>query len=118
MNRLREHIEEVISITDEEFDHIKTFFTLKNVRKNQFLVSEADEVKFEFLALDGIYKVFYIDENGKEHILQFAKKKLVDDRLYWFFQTKKCYHVCRMPERRRSSLSYFRGKRKTGLRVS
>lgn len=74
MNRLREHIEEVISITDEEFDRIKNFFTLKNVRKNQFLVSEADEVKFEFLVLDGIFKVFYIDENGKEHILQFAKK--------------------------------------------
>lgn len=88
MNRLREHIEEVISITDEEFDHIKTFFTLKNVRKNQFLVSEADEVKFEFLALDGIYKVFYIDENGKEHILQFAKKNWWMTDYIGFFKQK------------------------------
>lgn len=74
MNRLREHIEEITPITDEEFDYIKTFFTLKKVRKNQFLIHEGDEVKFEFLALDGIFKVFYIDEDGKEHILQFAKK--------------------------------------------
>ena len=74
MNRLREHIEAITPLTDEEFDYIKDFFILKNVRKNQFLVHEGDEVKYEFLTLDGIYKVFYIDQNGKEHILQFAKK--------------------------------------------
>lgn len=88
MNRLREHIEEVIPLTDEEFDRIQTFFTLKNVRKNQFLVNEADEVKFEFLALDGIYKVFYIDENGKEHILQFAKKNWWMTDYVGFFKQK------------------------------
>ncbi|WP_261512388.1 Crp/Fnr family transcriptional regulator [Chryseobacterium paludis] len=88
MNRLREHIEEVIPLTDEEFDRIQTFFTLKNVRKNQFLVNEADEVKFEFLALNGIYKVFYIDENGKEHILQFAKKNWWMTDYVGFFKQK------------------------------
>ncbi|KQT23362.1 Crp/Fnr family transcriptional regulator [Chryseobacterium sp. Leaf405] len=74
MQRLRDHIEAITPLTDEEFDYVKSFFILKNVRKNQFLVHEGDEVKYEFLTLEGIYKVFYIDENGKEHILQFAKK--------------------------------------------
>ncbi|WP_445430419.1 Crp/Fnr family transcriptional regulator [Chryseobacterium indoltheticum] len=88
MNRLRKHIEEIISLTDEEFDYIKTFFTFKNVRKNQFLVHEGDEVKFEFLTLDGIYKVFYIDGNGKEHILQFAKKDWWMTDYIGFFKEK------------------------------
>ncbi|AZA59726.1 MULTISPECIES: Crp/Fnr family transcriptional regulator [Chryseobacterium] len=88
MNRLREHIEEIISLTDEEFDYIKTFFTFKNVRKNQFLVHEGDEVNFEFLTLDGIYKVFYIDGNGKEHILQFAKKDWWMTDYIGFFKEK------------------------------
>ncbi len=74
MNRLRQHIEEISPITDEEFESIQKFFILKNVRKNQFLLHEGDDVKYEYLVLEGIYKVFYLDENGKEHIVQFAKK--------------------------------------------
>ncbi|KQS92502.1 Crp/Fnr family transcriptional regulator [Chryseobacterium sp. Leaf394] len=88
MDRLREHIEEIISITDEEFERIKTFFTIKNVRKNQFLVHEGDEVKYEFLTLDGIYKVFYVDESGKEHIIQFAKKNWWMTDYIGFFNQK------------------------------
>jgi len=88
MNRLREHIEEITTLTDEEFDHIKTFFTIKNVRKNQFLVHEGDVVQYEFLTLDGIYKVFYIDDNGKEHIIQFAKKNWWMTDYIGFFNQK------------------------------
>ena len=88
MNRLREHIEAITPLTDEEFDYVKDFFILKNVRKNQFLVHEGDEVKYEFLTLDGIYKVFYVDENGKEHILQFAKKNWWMTDYIAFFKQK------------------------------
>ncbi len=73
MDPLRKHIEEIVPLTDEEFDHLRAFFSLKKVRKHQYLVNEGDEVKFEYLVLSGIYKVFYVDEQGKEHIVQFAK---------------------------------------------
>ena len=73
MEKLRAHIEAVTPLTDEEFEHVRTFFTLKRVRKNQYLLHEGDEVKHEFLVLAGIYKVFYVDADGKEHILQFAR---------------------------------------------
>ncbi|MCI3936007.1 Crp/Fnr family transcriptional regulator [Chryseobacterium aahli] len=94
MNRLRQHIEEISRITDEEFESIKTFFTLKNVRKNQFLLHEGDDVQFEFLVLDGIYKVYYLDENGKEHIVQFAKKNWwMTDYSSFFKQNKSTMFV-------------------------
>ncbi|MCU7616701.1 Crp/Fnr family transcriptional regulator [Chryseobacterium sp. PBS4-4] len=89
MNRLRQHIEEITTINDEEFESIKTFFTHKNVRKNQFLLHEGDDVQFEFLVLEGIYKVFYLDENGKEHIVQFAKKNWWMTDYSGFFKQKK-----------------------------
>lgn len=72
MDKLRQHIEQIISLTDQEFEYIKTFFTTKRVRKGQYLVHEGDEVKYEYLVLSGIYRVFYINEEGKEHIMQFA----------------------------------------------
>jgi CRP-like cAMP-binding protein len=74
MEKLRKHIEEVTSLTNEEFDYVKTFFTSKKVRKNQYLIHEGDEVKQEFLVTSGIFKVFYVNEDGKEHILQFAQE--------------------------------------------
>lgn len=74
MEKLRTHIEQITPISEEEFGHIQSFFTLKRVRKGQFLVSEGDEVKYEYFVLSGIYKVFYVDEQGKEYILQFAQE--------------------------------------------
>ena len=74
LETLRKHIEQVSSISDEEFEYIKTFFTLKRVRKGQYLVHEEDDVKYEYLVLSGIYRVFYMDEGGKEYIVQFAQE--------------------------------------------
>ncbi|MET0465912.1 MAG: Crp/Fnr family transcriptional regulator [Chitinophagaceae bacterium] len=74
MEKLRTHIEQVTPLSDEEFEYIKTFFTVKKVRKNQYLIHDGDEIKHEYLVLKGIYKVFYVDNDGKEHILQFARE--------------------------------------------
>ncbi|SEW42911.1 cAMP-binding domain of CRP or a regulatory subunit of cAMP-dependent protein kinases [Chitinophaga sp. YR573] len=74
MEKLRKHIEAITPLNDEEFEYIKTFFSLKKVRKKQYLIHEGDEVKYEYLVIKGIYKVFYIDNDGKEHILQFAQE--------------------------------------------
>ncbi|WP_336518038.1 Crp/Fnr family transcriptional regulator [Pollutibacter soli] len=74
MENLRKHIEEIVTLTEDEFRQLKTFFTVKKVRKNQYLVHEGDDVKFEYLVVKGIFKVFYVDMDGKEHILQFARE--------------------------------------------
>ncbi|MBE9461974.1 Crp/Fnr family transcriptional regulator [Dyadobacter subterraneus] len=73
MERLRKHIEQIAQISDQQFEYIKPFFAMKRVRKNQYLINEGDEVKYEFLVLSGIYKVFYVDAQGKEFIVQFAQ---------------------------------------------
>lgn len=89
MEKLRKHIEEIVPITDDEFELIKPFFTSKRTLKNQYLIHEGDEVKYEFLVLSGIFKVFYIDEQGKEFILQFAKENWWMSDYPAFFQGNK-----------------------------
>ncbi len=89
MERLRKHIEEITTISDDEFEYIKTFFALKRVRKNQYLIHEGDEVKYEYLVLSGIYKVFYVDEQGKECIVQFAQKNWWMSDYGAFFKQKQ-----------------------------
>ncbi len=69
---LRQHIEEIISLTDAEFDFILGHFEQIKKRKHQFLVQEGDFVNKEYWVIKGCLKTYFFDENGKEHILQFA----------------------------------------------
>lgn len=94
MDRLREHIQQVTPINDDEFEHIKSFFALKKVRKHQYLIQEGDEVNYEYLVISGIYKVFYVDEQGKEHIVQFAQENWwMSDYLAFFKQQKASMYI-------------------------
>ncbi len=89
MERLRKHIEQITPLTDEEFELVKNFFTPKRVRKGQYLIHEGDEVKYEYLVLSGIYRVFYVDESGKEYIVQFARENWWMSDYTAFFKQQK-----------------------------
>lgn len=94
MDRLRKHIEEITSVTDEEFDYIKTFFTLRQVRKHQYLLQDGDQATNEFCIAAGIFRVFYVDKDGKEHIVQFAQQNWwMSDYGAYFHQKKTNMHI-------------------------
>lgn len=69
---LRQHIEEIIKLSDEEFDFILSHFQHIKKRKHQYIVQEDEIVNKEFWVLKGCLKSYFVDDNGKEHILQFG----------------------------------------------
>jgi CRP-like cAMP-binding protein len=69
---LRQHIEEIINLTDEEFDFVLSHFQKIKKRKHQYIVQTGDIVNKEYWILKGCLKSYFIDDNGKEHILQFG----------------------------------------------
>ena len=71
-NFLRKHFETIISLADEEFAYIEQHFTTKRLRKHQFLVQAGEPVNNIFLTVKGCLKSYYLDDDGKEHILLFA----------------------------------------------
>lgn len=89
METLRQHIEQITSLADEEFEFIRPHFTKKRILKNQYLLHEDDDVKYEFLVLSGLYKVIFLDDQGKEHIIQFAKENWWMSDYQAFFQETK-----------------------------
>lgn len=99
MDKLRKHIEEVTPISDEEFEHIKAFFTLKRVKKHQYLIQEGDMAPYEYLILSGIFRMFYLDDAGKEHIVQFAGENwwMADYQAY-FNEKKASLHITCMED--------------------
>ncbi|WP_350284763.1 Crp/Fnr family transcriptional regulator [uncultured Croceitalea sp.] len=69
---LRQHIEEIISLKDEEFDFVLSHFEQVKKRKHQYIVQEGEFVNKEYWIIKGCVKSYFLDENGKEHILRFA----------------------------------------------
>jgi CRP/FNR family transcriptional regulator, anaerobic regulatory protein len=96
MDKLRKHIEEITPLSDEEFDYIKTFFTLKKVKKHQYLLQEGDTAPLEYLILSGIFRMFHLDNDGKEHIVQFAGENwwMADYNAYFNQKQAQLHIVC------------------------
>ena len=69
---LKDYISKTISLTDEEFDHFYSHFTEKSFKKGQAVITAGEQTDAEYFVLDGVLKSFYINDNLKMYILQFA----------------------------------------------
>lgn len=69
---LRRQIEEIVKLTDEEFDFVLEHFQKKIFKKHQIVLYEGDYVQFDFFLLKGLMRATKLDDDGKEYILQFG----------------------------------------------
>ncbi|XCF07427.1 Crp/Fnr family transcriptional regulator [Tamlana crocina] len=84
---LRQHFEEIVTLTDEEWEFIAPHFEYKKLKKHQFLIQTGQPVDCEFWIINGLVKSYAVDDKGDEHILQFAMEEYwVSD--YYAFQNK------------------------------
>ncbi|QTE35780.1 Crp/Fnr family transcriptional regulator [Mucilaginibacter gossypii] len=69
---LKEHVSKTASLTDEQFDYFFSHFTYKTFKKGQTIIGEGDKVDCEYFVLSGYLKSFFINDDMKMFILQFA----------------------------------------------
>jgi CRP-like cAMP-binding protein len=69
---LRENVRKRIDLTDEEFDRSRSFFTPKKIKKQEFLLRAGDICKTVAFVGRGCLRCYSIDEQGEEHVVQFA----------------------------------------------
>lgn len=85
---LRKQIEKITPLTDKEFEYILSHFTIKKLKKHQFLLQESDLVQNDHFVIKGLLKAYYINQEGKEHIMQFAMEDWwITDYQAYFNQT-------------------------------
>lgn len=70
--KLKEHIEKLIPLTDKEFSFVSSHFQLKNYQKNEFLFRQGERVTNCYFVVSGLMKLIYNDKEGKQHIVSFA----------------------------------------------
>lgn len=73
------HIESLISYFDnhlrldeEEQAFVRNNFFEKRVKRRQFILQEGDVCRLNTFVVEGCFRMYMIDEKGKEHNLQFA----------------------------------------------
>ena len=69
---LKQHIAKTATLTDQEFDYFFSHFERRSFKKGQVLISEGDQVDHEYFVISGCLKAFYINDEVKMYILQFA----------------------------------------------
>jgi CRP-like cAMP-binding protein len=69
---LREHITKTATLTDQQFAHFFSHFQPRTFKKGQVVIREGDKVDCEYFVLSGCMKTFFINDDVKMFILQFA----------------------------------------------
>lgn len=71
---LKKYIEEYSgeTLTDEEFEMVKTAFTPKKFRKKQYLLQAGDVSRFIAFIIKGAVRQYSVDDKGIEHIIYFG----------------------------------------------
>jgi len=84
-DKLRQHIEEITKLTDEEFEYILSYFTYRKFKKNHYVIQEGDYVKNDYFVLSGLLKSSHTDQKGKTHVVLFATEN-------WWISDPEAYH--------------------------
>lgn len=71
-DKLRKHLERRVTLSDREYETIRTFFVPKRLRKRQFLLQEGEVCRQLAFVQNGCLRTYTVDAKGEEHILQFA----------------------------------------------
>lgn len=66
------HFNEKVPLTQEEWELIQRYLTLKKLRKRQYLLQEGDVCKLVAFVEKGALRLYNVSENGTEHIVLFA----------------------------------------------
>lgn len=87
--KLREHIEKIVPLTDDEFAFVCSHLTIRNYKKREFLIQKGESVKYCYFVISGLLMLVYNDESGNQHIVSFAMEDWWEsDFLAYYTQTK------------------------------
>lgn len=73
-----------IQLTKDEEAQIKNYVTPRKLRRKQYLLQEGDVCKHIAFIEKGILRAYSVDNNGDEHIIQFAPEGWTISDLYSF----------------------------------
>lgn len=62
----------ILPLEREEIDGLKKVFKERRIKRRQFILQEGDVCALNTFVVEGCFRMYFIDEKGKEHNIQFA----------------------------------------------
>ncbi|MEX6689671.1 Crp/Fnr family transcriptional regulator [Danxiaibacter flavus] len=66
------NIAKYITLTQEETDYLISLLHTKKIKRKRYLQQEGDTTRHTSFVISGILRMYSVDKNGFEHIIQFA----------------------------------------------
>jgi CRP-like cAMP-binding protein len=90
----KEYLTSNININLTQLESCLSYQQIKYFKKGDFLVKEGDICQYSYFVQEGILRVFYIDDKGKEHLLQFAPEGwFAADHESTYFRKASTYYI-------------------------
>lgn len=101
------HIAKFSSITEKEFEDIMPYFSKVIFKKGDNLVKLSEKVNHTYWVLKGLAVSNYIDNVGKEHIMQFANEGCwITDQQAFYNQTTAIFDIVCLEQTELISISF------------
>ena len=62
----------ILPLDSEEIDALKKVFKERRIKRKQFILQEGDVCKLNTFVVEGCFRMYFVDEKGKVHNIQFA----------------------------------------------
>ncbi|MGE4514625.1 cAMP-binding domain of CRP or a regulatory subunit of cAMP-dependent protein kinases [Chryseobacterium taeanense] len=94
MKNINNYLSKVLDVPVDKVNMCSLHYEVKKVQKNQFLLQYGEVCRYIYFVEKGLLKMYSIDKNGKEHIIQFAPESwLTSDRSSLYFNEKSIYYI-------------------------
>ena len=94
MSNMTNYLAKVLEVPAERLSLCSVQYETKKVSKGEFLLQYGEVCRNTFFVEKGLLRMFSIDKNGKEHIIQFAPENwLIGDRSSLYFSEKSNYYI-------------------------
>ena len=94
MENYKKHLQNIIDLTDDQWAKIENILVEKKIKKNEFILEPGEYAEDYFFVESGVIRSYTIDENGKEHVLQFGTENwIVSDRNSAFCKQESKFYI-------------------------
>ena len=92
---LIEYFNRLLPLDEDEQSIVELVFKERRIKKRHFILQEGDVSKFNTFVLEGCFKMYMVDINGKQHNLQFKEGKVSYRVAVNFFADAVAHNIIR-----------------------
>lgn len=94
MSNIQNYLANIFEVPAEKLSFCSIQYESRKINKHEFLLQQGEVCHHTFFVEKGLLRMYSIDKNGKEHIIQFAPENwLIGDRSSLYFNEKSNYYI-------------------------